>query len=123
MFKKLFKTKPPDFAPTNMMAAPLKEAPARDNRFSGEVPLPEVRELDSESAWAAFNENQENPAPVEEAPDFMETMQSSAFSPTLPLEVNETTQSARPPFVSGYQDILNEIEQDQSQRKRTPRTP
>jgi hypothetical protein len=110
MFKKLFKTKVPDFAATNVMAAPQKKAQMSDSPYSGDVPLPEVRELDSESAWAAFSEDQE-------------TVQSVAFSETLPMEALAAESPSRSPFSSGYQDILNELEQDQSQRKRTPQTP
>ena len=123
MFKKLFKTKVPDFAATDVMAATQKKESGIDTRFPGEVSLPEVRELDSESAWAAFSEDPQNPPPTEGDPEFMETVQSVAFSETLPMEALAAESPSRSPFSSGYQDILNEIEQDQSQRKRTPQTP
>lgn len=122
MFKKLFKPAPPEFANTDIISAPKKAGNSNaGNPFPDEVALPEVAELNSESAWAAFNADPDSPVgepAVTQQDTFLPT---TCFSDTQPMEEMPTTDARKPTFSSGYMDILNEIELDQDQRRRITR--
>lgn len=118
MFKKLFKARTADFEPTNVMAQAQGSDLNVNRSFLSEIPQPEVVELTSESSWAAFNAEPENPVEAFE-PTLPPEFQPTDFSVTQPTE-GETPAAgtAKQSFDSGYMDILNEIDVDQVQRKR-----
>ncbi len=122
MFKKLFKQGPTESTPSHVVATPVSQSlPATHPAFSDELALPEVAELDSESAWAAFNAIPDSPEEEPAATQQDTFLPTACFSDTLPMEGALPVDAGKRAHASGYMDILNEIEQDQDQRKRNTR--
>ncbi len=89
-----------------------------------ELPMPDVVESDSDSAWAAFQETpqaSETPVPdIAGSKDFDPTM----YSDTVPSPGADSRGSTpQEPFISTYKDLIEEIDSEQAELTRQRKQP
>lgn len=126
MLNKLFKSKDSNPRQVEPVVAVVASAPVASTdtherrRFVREMPVVEVVESSSESAWAEF---QRVANPLDDAADAV-TVQQQDFDTTLSVDTVPSQDSVHEAqltqveFSSSYGDVLQEIASDQESRSR-----